>query len=343
MTKVFIPGKLFLAGEYAVTHPGNTAILAATTTGLSIEIMPSNTKSSAYSNTLPKQWHFQINHTENQYVDDWRYVRAAIKIIHDYVKIDAKNNRFNEVILTVTSNLDGPFGKMGLGSSAAVVVGIVEAFNDFFKLNLPILTRFKLASLAHLHVQKNGSLGDIAAITYGGVIAYQSPDLSEFTQANKSWLTPTIINKPWPKLTITPLPWPTDWQLLLGATHESADTKSAIKGLNLAEEFLSESQDIVQNIINTVVTANYANFSKGLRANQLLLTDNLPAGYITPKLAILLASLKNVAGKISGAGFGDNGFAVFNDNVDNLINFWQLHQIDTQVIVISPQKEVNYE
>ncbi|MBZ6008076.1 phosphomevalonate kinase [Leuconostoc gelidum subsp. aenigmaticum] len=343
MTKVFIPGKLFLAGEYAITHPGNTAIVAATTTGLSVEIAPSTTKSSANSNTLPKQWHFQINHTENQYTDDWRYVRAAIKIIHDYVKIDATNNQLSEVIITITSNLSGPFGKIGLGSSAAVVVGVVEAFNDFFQLNLSSLTRFKLASLAHLHVQQNGSLGDIAAITYGGVIAYQSPDLSEFTQTDMSWLNPTIINKPWPKLAITSLPWPKDWQLLLGATHESADTKSAIKNINLAQEFLSESQYIVQNIINTIITGNYVNFSKGLRDNQLLLTHNLPAGYITPKLAILLESLKNVAGKISGAGFGDNGFAVFNGNVDHLIHFWQLHQIDTQVIVISPQKEVSYE
>ncbi|MFR8085702.1 MAG: phosphomevalonate kinase, partial [Leuconostoc gelidum] len=121
MTKVFIPGKLFLAGEYAITHPGNTAIIAATTTGLSVEITPSNTKSSAYSNTLPKQWHFEINHTENQYTDDWRYVRAAIKIIHDYVKINTNNNHFNEVMMTITSNLNGPFGKIGLGSSAAVV------------------------------------------------------------------------------------------------------------------------------------------------------------------------------------------------------------------------------
>ena len=343
MTKVFIPGKLFLAGEYAITHPGNTAIIAATTTGLSIEITPSTTTSSAYSNTLPKQWHFEINQTENQYTDDWRYVRAAIKIIHDYVKINANNHHFNEIMMTITSNLNGPFGKIGLGSSAAVVVGVVEAFNDFFQLNLPILTRFKLASLAHLHVQKNGSLGDIAAITYGGVIAYQSPDLSEFTQADNSWLNPTIINKPWPKLAITSLPWPTDWQLLLGATHESADTKSAIKNIHLAQEFLSESQHTVQNIINTVITGNYVNFSKGLRDNQRLLTHNLPTGYITPKLAILLESLKNIAGKISGAGFGDNGFAVFNDNVDNLIHFWQLHQIDAQVIVISPQKEVSYE
>ncbi len=34
-------------------------------------------------------------------------------------------------MMTITSNLNGPFGKIGLGSSAAVVVGVVEAFNDF--------------------------------------------------------------------------------------------------------------------------------------------------------------------------------------------------------------------
>ena len=30
MTKILIPGKLFLAGEYAITHPGNTALIATT-------------------------------------------------------------------------------------------------------------------------------------------------------------------------------------------------------------------------------------------------------------------------------------------------------------------------
>ncbi|MEX0380535.1 phosphomevalonate kinase [Leuconostoc sp. MS02] len=338
MTKVFIPGKLFLAGEYAITHPGNTAIIAATTTGLTVEISAASAQSSVFSNTISHPWQFQMARFDNHYTNDWRYVGSAIEIIRNYMTLNYKNRPLSDITITVISHLNGPLGKIGLGSSAAVVVGIIEAFNDFFQLDLPILTRFKLASLAHLHVQKNGSLGDIAAITYGGVIAYQSPDLSEFVLTDNGWLNPDIINDPWPKLAITSLPWPKNWQLLLGATHESADTKSALTNMNLTQKFLSDSQLIVQDIIHTVVVGNYAHFAQGLRANQRLLTHNLPAGYVTPKLAVLLDSLKDIAGKISGAGFGDNGFAVFNDNADQLIRFWQLHQIDPQIIVISAQK-----
>lgn len=338
MTKVFIPGKLFLAGEYAITNPGNTAIIAATATGLTIEINSTDTISTSTSNTLSQQWQFQINHIENQYVDDWRYVRAAIKVLKTYIDFNHAKISLNEVNITITSELNSKFGKIGLGSSAAVVVGIIEALDTHFQLNLPIFTRFKLASIAHLHVQQNGSLGDIAAITYGGVIAYQSPDLSSFLQTKNDWLNPEIIDAKWPKLSVIPLPWPTHWQLLLGATHESADTKSAIANINLAKKFLSESQNIVQNIITTVLDNNYASFSKALRANQLLLNNNLPAGYLTPKLTLLLESLKDVAGKVSGAGFGDNGFAVFRDNADKIITTWTTHHIDAQVIMISPQK-----
>lgn len=337
MTKILIPGKLFLAGEYAITHPGNTALIATTKTGLSVEIESAAQTSVIHSNTITTDWHFNITETAIVSTDDWRYVRAAVNIMQAYTT----TNQFkplSNINVNITSNLNSPFGKIGLGSSAAVVVGIVEAINAQFNLKLPILTRFKLASLAHLHVQKNGSLGDIAAIMYGGVIAYQSPDLSSFKQNDENWLRPSLANKIWPKLHIAQLPWPPKWQLLLGATLESADTKSALEHFILSKQFITESQQIVQNLIHTIAQEDYPQLALGLRRNQELLQNSLPTGYITPKLAHLLESLTNIAGKISGAGFGDNGFAVLQNNAEQLESVWQRYQIVAQPIIISPQK-----
>ncbi|ADG39852.1 MULTISPECIES: phosphomevalonate kinase [Leuconostoc] len=339
MTKVNIPGKLFLAGEYAITHPGNTAIIATITTGLTIEIQDAQKNLSvAKSNTITKYWQFQMGVTEDQYTDDWRYVRAAIKLLDDYVTNHQIHSHLNNVNITISSHLNSKSGKIGLGSSAAVVVGIIEALDRHFHLQLPILTRFKLAGLAHLHVQKNGSLGDIAAITYGGIIAYQSPDLSLLPHINQQWLNPDIVDMAWPSLDIISLPWPVNWQILLGATHESADTKVAISHTQLTPQFLSQSQQIVQELINTIIDVNYHKLTIKLRANQTLLTNQLPTGYVTPKLAFLLTTLGDTAGKISGAGFGDNGFAILNSHNDILANTWKSYGIDAQIISISPQK-----
>ncbi|MBT1022890.1 phosphomevalonate kinase, partial [Enterococcus faecium] len=79
--------------------------------------------------------------------------------------------------LKVTSELDSSNGrKYGLGSSGAVTVATVKALNVFYALNLSQLEIFKIAALANLAVQDNGSCGDIAASCYGGWIAFSTFD-----------------------------------------------------------------------------------------------------------------------------------------------------------------------
>lgn len=343
MTKLTIPGKLFLAGEYAITNPGNTAILAATAMGLTVQIDHSNTLSEAISNSIVTPWRFQMAHPVQISDDVWRYVQAAIKIVQDYQQFKSPTLAMTNVKLTIHSTLNGPMGKLGLGSSAAVVVGVVSALNAHFNLRLPLLTRFKLAGLAHYFVQKNGSLGDIAASTYGGVISYHSPDLSQLVDVSQHWPDPAIVDLSWPKLLITPLTWPENWRLLLGATHESANTQSAIQQLVLSPAFLAESQLAVANVIQALTAGDYPSFAQALRHNQTLLQTTLPTGYVTPKLAQLLATLKHHAGKISGAGYGDNGFAVVTDDATALVNAWQAAGIMPLFMSIFPENEVTHE
>ncbi|MEU1548279.1 hypothetical protein [Nocardia sp. NPDC005745] len=66
--------------------------------------------------------------------------------------------------------------KLGLGSSAAVTVATVDALAVFYQPHLDRTDRYRLAMLASLTVGPNGSGGDIAASTWGGWVAYCSPD-----------------------------------------------------------------------------------------------------------------------------------------------------------------------
>lgn len=336
MTKIFVPGKLFLAGEYAITQPGNLALIVAVETGLTITIETASDRSIITSNVITTPLVFDIDRLSHDYHDEWRFVRAAIQIMHDYVYLNDLLADFNNVHITISSDLNSATGKLGLGSSAAVTVAVVKAITQHFHLKLDLLTQFKLAALAHLHVQQNGSLGDVAAIAFGGAIAYTSPDLSSLNVNNHQWLNPTFVDKSWPLLSITPLPWPTDWQLVLGATHESADTAKAVANNTLDSHFLKTSQTIVQQVIVNLIQQNYHKFAKGLHDNQDLLTRTLPNSYITPKLSYLLSTLNQTAGKISGAGFGDNGFAVIS-SPSTINDQWLAAGIDVHMMNIAPQ------
>ena len=56
---------------------------------------------------------------------------------------------------------------MAQGSSAAVTVATIKALAKFYDLKMSKDQIFKLAAIAHLDVQGNGSLGDIAASVMG--------------------------------------------------------------------------------------------------------------------------------------------------------------------------------
>ena len=79
--------------------------------------------------------------------------------------------------LTIDSNLaDNSGQKYGLGSSAAVLVSVVKALNDFYGLELSNLYIYKLAVIANMKLQSLSSCGDIAVSVYSGWLAYSTFD-----------------------------------------------------------------------------------------------------------------------------------------------------------------------
>ena len=170
MIETSVPGKLFIAGEYAVVEPGHPAIIVAVDQFINVTIEGARKNGSIQSaqySDLPIRWtrrngELVLDHRENPF----HYILAAIRLTEKYAQ--EKGTLLSFYDLKVTSELDNSNGrKYGLGSSGAVTVATVKALNLYYDLKMDRLTQFKIAALAHLAVQGNGSCGDIAAMAAG--------------------------------------------------------------------------------------------------------------------------------------------------------------------------------
>lgn len=330
MTTFNIPGKLFLAGEYAVTRPGQQALLAAVYPGVQVSVAE-NATMVVHSNLFSDTWSLADDSTTT--APHWQLVAAATRLMFAYGQ--AHTLPTHPVQLTLTTTLAPNGDKLGYGSSAASVVAVVKSLHDTWGWHLDRLTQFKLAATAHLFVQQNGSLGDVASSTFGGLIAYQKPAITPPTS-----LDVAFVDRDWPQLAITPLAWPADWQLLVFETHQQANThhhQQQDYQAHFDDDFWPESNAIVAHLTNAFAQQDLDAVTTELAFNQALLAGQLPDEYVTDRLADVLDWLMEaqVAGKISGSGFGDNAFAI----VRNAYPLPELPHITTRVATIAPPHE----
>ena len=153
MIEVSAPGKLYIAGEYAVVETGHPAVIAAVDQFVTVTVESArkvgSIQSAQYSG-MPVRWtrrngELVLDIRENPF----HYILAAIRLTEKYAQ--EKNILLSFYDLKVTSELDSSNGrKYGLGSSGAVTVATVKALNVFYALNLSQLEIFKIAALANL-------------------------------------------------------------------------------------------------------------------------------------------------------------------------------------------------
>lgn len=139
MIEVTAPGKLYIAGEYAVVEPGHPAIIAAIDQFISVSIGPtkkSGSIQSAQYSDMPIRWTRRKNELVLDIRDNpFHYILAAIHFTEKFAQEKGKQLAFFD--LKVTSELDNSNGrKYGLGSSGAVTVATVKALNAFYNLQL---------------------------------------------------------------------------------------------------------------------------------------------------------------------------------------------------------------
>ncbi|EQC81658.1 Phosphomevalonate kinase [Enterococcus sp. HSIEG1] len=261
MIEISVPGKLFIAGEYAVVEPGHPAIIVAVDQFINVTIEGARKNGSIQSaqySDLPIRWtrrngELVLDHRENPF----HYILAAIRLTEKYAQ--EKGTLLSFYDLKVTSELDNSNGrKYGLGSSGAVTVATVKALNLYYDLKVDRLTQFKIAALAHLAVQGNGSCGDIAASCYGGWLAFSTFDHEWVLRKQQEWTLTQLLTSDWPELSIRPLIVPKSLRLLIGWTGSPASTSDLVDQVYQSKEakekgyakFLADSKDCVNRLID---------------------------------------------------------------------------------------------
>ncbi|GIO27478.1 phosphomevalonate kinase [Ornithinibacillus bavariensis] len=322
-----VPGKLMIAGEFAVLEPYQKLAVMAVNRFVYVTIKPADKKRI----TLEKfhlqdiQWDVD-NYRVTIYSDDPRvnFVQGALDVACLY--LIEKGIPIQNVSLHIKSELDDKSTgkKFGLGSSAAVVVGVISAILAFHleKEPSPLLI-FKLASISHVKAQGNGSGADVAASSYGGILQYSS--------FQAEWLRDTylkassiseLIDIDWDYWSIESIDMPKSIHLCIGWTGSPASTGNLVQRiLNLKttqiekyQTFLKQSEKAVSNFLQGAKQEHIPLLLQGIKQNrEALVTVGKEAQteLETTMIKTLcdLAEEFGGAAKQSGAGGGDCGIA----------------------------------
>lgn len=316
-----------VAGEFAVLEPDKSLVVMAVDRFVYVTLDDAVENCLSLTDlSLPNlAWHYLDGKVKIE-SDDPRisFVKEAMGVALLYLEeIGVTTSAFS---LSVKSELDDTSSglKYGLGSSAAVVTAVVTAVLQKFSPGQPNkLLLFKLAAIAHVRIQGNGSGADIAASTYGGLLHYKSFQADillkelEMEQSIKQ-----MVEKKWRYLLIEQVQVPSELTLCVGWTGSPAATGSLVReiaklkrpGETAYNTFLAASDLAVADVLAGMRRDDTDLFLKGLEANRLALAQlGIAAGVaIETELLFTLADIaKEIggAGKLSGAGGGDCGIA----------------------------------
>lgn len=347
------PGKLYIAGEYAVVEPGEPAVLVAVDRYLTVHLDlgqqaadVGRVHSSAYERG-PLVWAREQGTGRIVVEHDPRdYVISALRTVDQLRAERGLAPKYFDV--RIVSDLEDSTGrKFGLGSSAAVTVALITALDEFYGLGLTRLERFRLALLATIAVSPRASGGDLAAITFGGWITYTSPDRAALLEhLNSHGVTAALTAPGWQPLRIQQLPTPHDLQLLVGWTGTPAATEILVAGVPHTGEpytdFLSGSRRCVQDLVTALQTDPSSAVGVLRRARRLLHRLEQHSGILieTEMLRDLceIAERHGAAGKPSGAGGGDCGIVLTppTASVTGILAEWEEHDIRHLGLVVHP-------
>ena len=336
------PGKLFIAGEYAVVEPGHGAIVAAVSRYLTVTIDEATSIGTLTSTQNPDvvvEWTRKGELFCAKGEHPYRLVEEAILVAEQYVReCGILTNALYS--LSITSELDDAKRgiKYGLGSSGAVVVATIQAVLDFYETPRTPLLIYKLSVLTNLRLSQRGSFGDIAASSFGGMVYYTSPDRSDLLVKLQRQTIKEICDNDWKDLLIERLPEIPDFTLLVGWTGQVAITDSLIQATDkkrkvatdsaFYKEFLVKSHAIVQGLQSAWNKQDIPALQEGIRSNRALLNEFAQVMQLeieTPALQTLcnLAEQNGACAKTSGAGGGDCGICFTQNETER-------QQIETQ-------------
>lgn len=336
------PGKLFIAGEYAVVQPGEPSVLVAVDRFITVELRhtehPRGRIVSDRYGRLPIVW---TRHDDGIVVagQDHRpydFVLSAIAVVEQLVTELGRQPRFCDI--DIASELDDASGrKFGLGSSAAVTVAVVRALDRFYDLRLGEVQLFKLALLASMRVSPSLSGGDVAASTFGGWIAYSAPNRDDVRRHYRRHGVTGALDRSWPGFTVRRLSPPAGVRLLVGWTGQPASTERLVGSLRHREpddpayrQFLADSRACVTGLVGALDGHDTEGILAAIVRARAVLAELARIGGLTietPALRELCetALQAGAVAKSSGAGGGDCGIvlAPVTADVSRMLRAWQ--------------------
>lgn len=325
------PGKLYIAGEYAVVHPGFPAVIVAVDRFIRVNVIPSDQSFGTIDSTVlssePLKWErkkYDIQLSGSS--EKAKIILSAMTIAEKYLLSFISELPYYDV--KITSEMVSDDGlKYGLGSSGAVTVALIKALLDAFSIDFHDMLVYKLSALAHLTLSSNGSFGDLAAASFTGWVAYSSFNRTTIQNLLKTQSVRDIVNTDWPGLSIEQLSPPSGLSLLVGWTGSPASTESLVRDVShnvektAYNQFLNESRQCVDRLISSFKQNDLASILKGISTNrEILLKMSRFKGIEleTPLLSELcrISEKYQAAGKTSGAGGGDCGIALTTEDSD---------------------------
>ncbi|HEY9856032.1 MAG TPA: phosphomevalonate kinase [Stenomitos sp.] len=327
------PGKLYLAGEYAVLEPGEPSLVVAIDRRLHARVLPAS--DFTFSSESLGMQHQTATYEQGTWsvpsgpAPRLHFAKAAVNTTLSYLRECAET--ISPFALSLEGSLENPEGlKYGFGSSAAVTVAIVGALLASYGVSPDTSLVFKLAAIAHYSTQASGSGFDIAASTYGGAIRYVAFDptwLKE--QISRPHDLRELVDAEWPWLGIETIEWPEGLLLGVGWTGKPASTAHLIKAVgetaskrtSAYARFLIEARQATNTLVAALREGEMERAVQTLKAARHALRG-LQAESGVAIETDLLAAFADAAeacggsGKSSGAGGGDCGVALFTNEDD---------------------------
>lgn len=321
--KVKTCGKLYIGGEYSILTPYQSAIIKNINIFMYANIQFSKDKYKIYSS--------MFNYfTTLKYDKNYSLIQETIKITNEFLqkKYNAKLRPFK---LEIVGKMEKNGKKYGIGSSGSVVILTIKAMFKLYKINISKDMIFKLASYILLKMEDNGSMGDIACISYESLILYKSFNRKEISEIINTKDIVDILNMDW-GYKIEEIKTK-NIEFLVGWTKEPAISKDMINKVksSIDENFLNNTEKSVINLKNDLINNNKKNIKKEIETISNLL-KGLNNSIYNNKLLKLVEATNNldICAKSSGAGGGDCGIALsFNKNDTKKIIFrWKKENIN---------------
>ena len=310
-------GKLYLAGEYAVLTAGQPAIIKAIPIYMTGDIQAT------------PDYHLtsdMFDHSANLEPDpDYALIQETVAVMNTYLL--TLGYQLQPFSLKISGKMEKEGKKFGIGSSGSVVILTIKAVAALYELDLKLKLLFKLASYVLLRRGDNGSMGDLACITYEDLVYYRSFDRELIRKRMEKVDLQQLLAEDW-GFEIRIIKPCLAMDFLVGWTKQPAISKDLVNQVKsaISESFLTGSRTQVDTLERALLVGDKFAIQYSLEKASQLLEMLSPAIY-TDRLKVLKETAEglNCVAKSSGAGGGDCGIALSFDVTSSkqLIQAWQ--------------------